>query len=205
MQALAQSYISEEEFWQLEAGAQLKHEYFDGCIYAMSGGSNRHSAISSNALAFLLIQLRGRSCRALNSDQAVKIESNGLITYPDVSVHCQPARFEGAGDRALLNPVVLIEVLSPSTASYDRGQKFRYYQQIASLRDYLLIEQNFLQVDHFHRLENGSWLLQTLTNLDDEIALESINCTLQLRDLYDGVEFFDGPQLLHETDFSATS
>lgn len=200
MQALAQAYISEEEFWQLEAHAQRKHEYFDGGIYAMSGGSNRHSVLGTNAAAALVAQLRGRTCRATNGDQAVKIESSGLITYPDVSVYCQPARFEGSGDRALLNPVVLIEVLSPSTASYDRGQKFRYYQQIDSLRDYLLVEQDFLQVDHFHRLDADQWLLRTFPALDAEIALESIGCTLALRDLYDGVEFFEGPQLLRESD-----
>ena len=196
MQALAQSYITEDEFWELEKVALLKHEYFDGYIYAMSGGSNRHSTIGTNAAATLVAKLRGRSCRALNSDQAVKIESNGLITYPDVSVHCQPARFEGSGDRALLNPIVLIEVLSPLTSEYDRGQKFRHYRQIESLRDYLLVEQNVLQVDYFHRLDDGQWLMRTFAARDDEIRLESIDCTLALRDLYDGVEFPDGPQLL---------
>lgn len=193
MEALAQHTISEEEFWALEEGSEVKHEYFNGEIFAMSGGTNRHVVLSSNALAALIYQLRGRKCRAVSSDQAIRIENSGLITYPDVSVYCEPNRFEGRGDLALLNPVVIIEVLSQSTASYDRGAKFRHYQQIESLQDYILVEQNFVQVDHFHRLESNDWLLRTFSSLDDELSLESINCTLPLREWYDGVEVPDGP------------
>ncbi len=193
MEALAPVYISEEEFWALEERSDVKHEYFNGEIFAMSGGTNRHAVLCTNATIVLGTRLRGQRCRVVGSEQAVKIESNGMITYPDASVYCKAARFEGRGDLSLLDPVVIIEVLSRSTAAYDHGVKFRHYQQIASLQDYILVEQDQFVVEHYHRLENNHWLLNTLNSLDDELRLESINCTLPLREWYDGVEVPHGP------------
>jgi len=196
MQALAERYITVEEYWELESTSPVKHEYFDGCIYAMAGGSNRHAVVCTNASAALSVRLRGKPCRAVSSEQRVKIEATGLETYPDTSVYCPPSRFEGKNDEVLLTPAVLIEVLSPSTSAYDKGDKFGHYKQIESLRDYLLVEQKKMQVEHFHRLENGDWLLKTLSTLDAKVELESIDCVLPLNELYDGVEFSNEPQLL---------
>jgi Uma2 family endonuclease len=198
MQALAERYISEEEYWILEAESNIKHEYFDGGIYAMSGGNNRHALLCTNVSALLGSQLCGKNCRAVNSEQRVKIEATGLQTYPDASVYCAPARFEGKHNEVLLNPRVIIEVLSPSTEAYDRGNKFTHYKQIASMTDYLLIAQNRLQVDHFHRLENGDWLLHTATAPEETLTLHSIACTLMLGDLYDGLELSSELPLLRE-------
>ena len=193
MEALAPAYLSEEEFWALEERSETKHEYFDGEIFAMASGTNKHAVLCANAICCLGIQLRGRECCALGGNQLVKIEATGLQTYADVLVCCQPMRFQGPGNNALLTPIVLIEVLSDSTSAYDRGGKFVHYQQIESLRDYIVAEQDQVYVQHFHRVKNNGWLMRTFSLLDDELTLESINCTLPLREWYDGVEVPDGP------------
>ena len=193
MQELAARYITEEEYIDFEEQSPVKHEYFDGCIYAMSGGSNRHAVLCTNAAAALVSRLRGKPCRAVGSEQRVKIEATGLQTYPDVSVYCLPARFEGKSNEMLLNPTVIIEVLSPSTEiyfqAYDQGTKFEHYKQLPSLTDYLLIAQDHVQVDHFHRQENGDWLLHTARTIEESIALDAVGAALPLGELYDGIEF----------------
>lgn len=196
MQALAARYITEEEYWELEANSETKHEYFNGYVYAMASGSNRHAVISANANIALGSRLRGKPCRSVVADQRVKVEATGLQTYPDVAVYYPPARFEGKNDEVLLNPTVLIEVLSPSTAAYDKGDKFDHYKQIESLCDYILIEQKKMQVEHYHRLENGDWLLRTLSTPEARVTLESVDCVLPLDELYDGVQFPTEPQPL---------
>lgn len=196
MQAIAERYITEEEYWALEQDSLIKHEYFDGCIYAMSGASPRHNIVAANSLGSLVAQLRGKPCRAVGSDQRVKVEATGLSTYPDIVVYCQPARFEPRRPDTLLNPKLIIEVLSPSTAAYDKGVKFDHYKQLESLSDYLLIAQDRVQIDHYHRLENGDWLLHTAPDLSESIELESIGCALLLTDVYDGVELLSTPQPL---------
>ncbi len=190
------NYITEEEYRELEMNSNIKHEYFDGEIFAMSGGTNKHAEISGNVYHALRNQLRGKSCRPVGSDQMVKVEATGLGTYPDVSVYCRAARFEGKGDQALLTPVVLVEVLSPSTASYDRGEKFDHYKQMPSLCDYIIVWQDCVRVEHYHRLENGDWLLHSAWTRDETIALESIGAVLALADVYEDVEAPSGPLLL---------
>ncbi|MDQ3814367.1 MAG: Uma2 family endonuclease [Armatimonadota bacterium] len=156
MQALAEHYITEDEYWALEAGSDIKHEYFDGCIFSRPGGSPEHNRLAANAVISLGSQLRGTPCRAVGSDQRVKVEATGLNTYSDVVVYCRPWRFDPREKNTLLNPVVLIEVLSDSTADYDRTIKFDHYKQIESLRDYILIAQDRVRVEHFHRTATGS-------------------------------------------------
>lgn len=186
-------YIAEEEYRALELISNVKHEYFNGEIFAMSGGTNAHALIAVNVSSTLRAKLRGKSCRPTSSDQMVKVEATGLNTYPDVSVYCKGARFEGKGDQALLTPVVLIVVLSPSTSNYDRGTKFEHYKQIPSLRDYLLVSSESRSVDHFHRLENGDWLLHSATGLEESIVLESIEVALELSEIYEDVDVPAGP------------
>lgn len=192
MQAQIAHYITPEEYLEGEEISQVKHEYFDGRVYAMAGGTNAHAVICTNASGLLLAQLRGKTCRVVGSEQRIKIEATGLYVYPDASVYCEGARFDGAGDTNLLDPTVIIEVLSRSTSAYDRGDKFDHYKRIETLRDYLLIEQKRVHVEHFHRLEDDSWLLRSYDFLDDVVMLDSVDCRMELRDLYDGINVPEG-------------
>ena len=188
MQALAPTYITEDEYWKMEQAALTKHEYFNGQIYAMAGASPVHNIIAMNAGASLTSQLKGKKCRAVGSDQLVKVEETGLQTYPDIVVYCPPARFDAKRPDTLLEPAVLIEVLSPSTADYDRTDKFDHYKKIATLGDYLLIAQDKRRVEHFHRDENNQWILQTATQNNEAISLQNIGCELKIEDVYDGTD-----------------
>ncbi len=189
-------YITEAEYWALEVDSPVKHEYYDGDIYAMAGGSHEHALIAANAVGSLFASLRDKRCRVVGSDQHVKVAATGLNTYPDVTVFCPPTRFDPHHQATLLNPTVLIEVLSPSTRDYDKGGKFDNYKQITSLCDYLLISTDKTQVEHYHRLENGDWLLHTAASLKDAITLTSIDAELPLNELYDRVDLPDEPRPL---------
>ena len=134
-QALAIHFTSEEEYWALEDDSKTRHEWFDGEIFAMAGGTPEHAAVASNVHIAIGSQLRGTACRIVGSDQQVRVEATGLITYPDLVVYCQPYRFEPRHPNTLLNPTVIIEVLSPSTAIYDRTAKLDNFKQIASVQD----------------------------------------------------------------------
>ena len=191
MEMLQPRYISETEYEEMESVSTQKHEYFDGEVYAMAGGTNRHAVICTNAAIALGSNLKGKPCRVVSSEQRVKIEATGMQTYPDASVYCRDARFAGKGDQILLSPVVLVEVLSPRTENYDRGGKWFHYQQIPSLRDYLLVTQSHIWVEHFHRVDAESWLLKTYQSRNQIIALEAIDAEISIADLYDGVELSD--------------
>ena len=199
MQAQLPHYITPEEYLEGEEISEVKHEYFDGRVFAMAGGTNAHAVICTNVSGLLLAQLRGKTCRVVSSEQRVKIEATGLHVYSDASVYCEGARFDGAGDTNLLDPTVIIEVLSRSTSAYDRGDKFDHYKRIETLRDYILIEQRRAHVEHFHRLEDDSWLLRSYDFLDAVVTLDSIDCRVALRDLYDGINVPEGAFPIHVT------
>jgi len=198
MRAFASQFITEDEYWELEDRSEIKYEYFNGEIFAMSGGSPEHAVLGLNAGAALLAQLRGKPCRVAGSDQRVKVEATGLITYPDAVGYCRPWRFDERNKDTLLTPTLIVEVLSPSTLNYDKGAKFDNYKQMESLRDYLLISQDKVQVEHYHRLDNGDWLLHTAAGLDAMIHIEELDCALALAELYDGIEPDNEPYPLHE-------
>lgn len=192
MQAKIPHYITPEEYLATEETSSVKHEYYDGQIYAMAGGTNAHAILCSNTLAALVNQLIGKPCRAVSSEQRVKVEATGLHIYPDTSVYCEYARFDGTGGINLLDPTVIVEVLSRSTSAYDRGDKFDHYKRIESLQDYVLIEQTRVHVEHLHRLENGDWLLRSFDSLDDTLALPSVDCRVTLNQIYDGLNVPQG-------------
>ena len=192
MQAQLTHYITPEEYLEGEEISVVKHEYYDGQVYAMAGGTNAHAILCSNALAALINQLLGKPCRAVSSEQRVKVEATGLHVYPDTSIYCQDARFDGTGDTNLLDPTVIVEVLSRSTSAYDRGDKFDHYKRIEILQDYILIEQTRVHVEHFHRLGNGDWLMRSFDNLSDTLALLSVDCNVTLSQIYEGVNVPEG-------------
>lgn len=195
MLATQEKYISEEEYLAFERRSMEKHEYIDGKIYAMSGGTRKHAALGARAVQLLLNALDGKPCDATGADQRIRIPLQRTYSYADAVAFCPDARFEGEGEDLLLDPKVIVEVLSASTARYDRYGKFERYKQIESFSDYLLVSQKFVHVDHFHRNDNG-WQLTSYYRRDDSIVLESIDATIKLNDLYKGIEIPEGVILL---------
>ena len=177
-----------EEYLAKERKALTKSEYRNGQIQAMPGASHEHNVIMGNTFAELHIQLRDRTCIVYPSDMRVKVSSTGRYTYPDVVVVCDEPEFEDSHFDTLLNPTVLIEVLSPSTAAYDRGDKFAAYQKLDSLREYVLISQNSVCVEHYLR-EDQAWDLTEFRSLSDVFHLTSIGCELSLRAIYAKIQF----------------
>jgi len=182
------TFLTPEEYLELERKAEIKSEYYRGETFAMSGASREHNTLGVNLVSSLHQQLRGKPCEAYKSDMRVKVSPTGLYTYPDVIVVCGEPRFEDAAVDTLLNPAFIAEVLSPSTEAYDRGRKFEQYQAVASLQEYLLVAQDRMHVDLFTRQPDGTWLLRGFTRAEDTIELASIECRVTLGELYEKVE-----------------
>ena len=185
MSALPQQFYTPEEYLDQERRAEYKSEYFAGEIIAMAGAKRKHNLISSNITASLGVQLRKSPCEVYASDMKVQADKARQFSYPDVVVACGKPQFRDNQDDVLLNPTVVVEVLSPSTEAYDRGEKFLRYRQLDSLQEYLLVTQNERRVEQFTKQSDGSWRL-TEAN-EGEIHLESIGCTLSLDDIYSKV------------------
>jgi Uma2 family endonuclease len=181
------TYISPEEYLQLERQAEYKSEYLNGEIFAMSGASRAHNLITVNISAELSGQLRGRPCEAYAGDMRVKIASVSFYTYPDIVAVCGEPCFEDAEFDTLTNPTVLIEVLSKSTERYDRMAKTFYYRAIESLTEYLLVAQHKVHVEQYVKQPTGEWLLIEHTSPEQVVQLASINCSLELPRVYDKV------------------
>lgn len=183
---LAPQTYSPEEYLALERAAPYKNEFHEGRIYAMTGASRKHNLIAVNIARELSTQLKGRPCEAYIADMRVKVAEARNYYYPDVVVVCGTPTLEDDHHDTLLNPTLLIEVLSPSTEGYDRGAKFANYRKIASLQEYLLVEQDRAHIEHYQR-QDGAWLLTEAEGLDATMALASIGCTLALGEVYDKV------------------
>lgn len=187
-------WYTPEEYLALERDWETKHEYFDGEIFAMAGASEAHVAIVSNLVFALMGQLRDRPCKVYASDMRVKVSATGLYTYPDLAMVCGEREFEDGRRDTLLNPHVIIEVLSPSTEAYDRGKKFAHYRTLDSLMEYLLVAQDTPRVEQYVKQPDGDWLLHEATRLDEAIMLPTIRCELRLAEVYDGIDFAEGEQ-----------
>ena len=183
-------YISPEEYLAMERNSLEKHEYFDGDVFLMAGTSEEHANISSNINISLGTQLKKRPCKSYQSDLRVHIPATGLYTYPDVIVVCgKPQLLEDAYLDTLLNPDLIVEVLSPSTADYDKGTKFDHYRTIDSLKEYVLVWQDKKRVARYTKQTDGSWTLNDFIGEEAEIVLNSISCKLLMEDIYDKVDF----------------
>lgn len=176
------------EYLIRERNSSDKHEYIDGLVYMMAGASENHVLIVHNLSRTLGNQLDDRPCKIYTSDMKVRLTPTTYV-YPDVAVVCDEAAFEDEERDVLLNPALVIEVLSPPTETYDRGLKFRRYQQLASLQEYVLIAQNTACIERFARQPDGQWLLKTVEDSDDSLALASIQAALRLSDVYKNVTF----------------
>jgi Uma2 family endonuclease len=181
--------MAEAEYLQFEQDSNIRHEYLQGEVVAMAGASRKHNQITG-ALMFLLYgHLRNKDCEVYGGDMRVKIDKVDVQTYPDFSVFCGSPEFTDDPVPALLNPILIIEVLSPSTESYDRGKKFQYYRTIPSLQEYVLVSQDQAQVEKYVRQPNNRWELSDASGLEDHITLASIDCKLSLEDVYENVTF----------------
>ncbi len=191
MRTLPVARLTEQDYVAVERAANYKSEFVGGEMFAMSGGTARHARLASKALSKLDLQLEGQSCVAINSDLRIRTPLGDQF-YPDVSVVCGPIETYAGNKDVYTNPVVIIEVLSPSTANYDRGLKFVLYREIPSLKDYLIFHFDDLHVEHYTRQPNDSWLLQHHHGEDARISLPSINCELLLGSIYAGAMDWPG-------------
>ena len=180
---------TEEQYLAWEENAVEKSEYVDGEIRSMSGGTEPHASIPVNIGSELRTALRGRGCRVLSSD--MNVWAAGAFYYPDLSVICGPSVYRDGNKHVITNPIVVVEVLSPSTEPKDRGEKFIRYQQIETLRSYLLVSQAEPRVELFERGENGHWDYSLVAGLENTVEIPSLAVTLALSEIYDQVEFGD--------------
>ncbi|UQA58325.1 Uma2 family endonuclease [Polyangium aurulentum] len=182
--------MTEDDYIALERRSDVKHAFQRGIVWAMVGASPRHNAIAANTIGALGVALRGGPCVGLGSAQRVHVEATGLYTYPDVTVVCDEPRFHPKYPDTLLNPRLLVEVLSPSTEAYDRTTKFDNYRTIRSFEEYVLVYQDEKRVLHYRRIETGQWILTEAVGEEASVALPGLGCSLRLADLYAGVERF---------------
>ena len=187
---LAYSHLSPQEYLEWEFLQNMRYEYVDGEVYAMTGGTIPHSEIAVNFTTLLKNHLRGSGCRILNSDAKIGITADGPFLYPDASVTCDP------NDRSALKfaryPILIAEVLSPATEAYDRGGKFALYRRLESLKEYVLIGAETVSVDVFRLNEKGKWELTPYVE-GDEIQLSSIDLAFSIERLYEDINLISSP------------
>jgi Uma2 family endonuclease len=184
-----QPYISPQEYLRLERRCEYKNEYINGQIFAMTGASREHNLITTNITRELSQQLKGRPCEVYAVDMRVKVKWNGLYTYPDLAVVCGEPIFEDDFVDTLLNPTLLIEVLSPSTERYDRIAKSSYYRTIDSLAEHLLVAQDEVRLEQYVKQANGEWSFFEHLTPAGVVRLPSIDCSLVLSEVYDRLSF----------------
>ena len=185
--AYGKEKMSIEEYLQMENAADEKSEYYKDEIFAMSGAKVPHNTIVGNLFANLFNKLKGKKCKPCNSDQRIHIPSNTLFTYPDISIICGEIITLNNDDYNVLNPTVIIEVLSKSTINYDRGEKFKLYRDIATLKEYLLVDSESMHIEIFRMNEKGHWELEEYNSSTDAVIIKAINETVFLSEIYEGV------------------
>ena len=196
--AQTQASYSQKEYLALERAASTRSEYLDGQIHALAGASRRHNLINLYIGAELRAQLRRRPCEVYASDMRVKVPATGLYTYPDVVAVCGEPVFEDAELDTLLNPTLLVEVLSESTADHDRGARFEHYCSVASLREVLFVSQHHVHVVRYERQPDDTWLLSESRAAEGCLLLSSVEAELELSEVYAKVRFdkASGPTLV---------
>jgi Uma2 family endonuclease len=180
--------LTTREYLELDRAAERKSEFLAGEMFAMAGASEAHNLIVANLVSEIRNQLRGKPCRVYPSDMRVRVEDEMHYAYPDVTALCGRPEFEDDRRDILLNPQVIIEVLSPSTEGYDRGRKFLQYRKLASLTEYLLVSQEARRIEKYERQPDGRWLLSEAEGKASRVEIQSIGCSLLLSDVYEKVE-----------------
>ncbi len=192
MSAQPQHRVTPEEYLAMERAAEFRSEYYDGVMYAMAGTSFVHGTIIWNLASELRNSLRNSSCRGVTSELRVRVPPERLYAYPDIVVVCGERRFADDQADTLLNPTLIVEVLSKSTEAFDRGEKFAMYRRLASLQEYVLVSQNKAQVEVYRRQPGADqWVFSEKASLDASVRFESINCEIRLAEIYRDVDFKD--------------
>ncbi len=187
------TFLTPEQYLEIERKAEFKSEYFQGQMFAMAGAREAHNLIVFNVATELGQQLRKRPCRAYVNVMRVRVNATGLYTYPDVAAVCGEPQFLDEQRDTLLNPSLIVEVLSPSTEAYDRGRKFQHYRSVESVAEYLLVSSERVSAELFTRQPDGRWLLTAVDGLEDSLDLQSIGTHLALADLYEKVDLTAPP------------
>lgn len=189
MSALPKPKLTPADYLAIERKAECRSEYYRGEMFAMAGASREHNTVKENLIIEIGSRLKGSPCRTYSSDQRVRVSPTGLYTYPDLVIVCGKGEYEDDEMDTLLNPDAIIEVLSPSTENYDRGAKFRQYQQMQSVKEYVLVSQSEPLCERFVRQTDGTWNLTTITAIGGELAFNSVPVRIPLAAIYDGVTF----------------
>jgi len=186
--AYSKQKISIEEYLETENASLEKHEYYRGEVFAMSGAKVPHNTITSNLMIALGQKLKGKKCKPFGSDLRIHIPTNTLFTYPDISIVCGEVITLNNDEYNALNPTVIIEVLSPKTKNYDRGEKFKLYRDINTLKEYILVDSQSLHVEVFRLNKNNHWELQEYNDANNYLEIKAINESILIAEIYDGVK-----------------
>lgn len=205
MLAEALKRLTPEDYLKMEETSEIKHEYYQGELFALAGGSYNHNVIAGNFFACMHTAFRKKACSVFNSDMRVLVKQNSLYTYPDVSALCGEIQFAGKRNDTITNPALIIEVLSEATKNYDRGQKFELYRALPSLKEYILIHQDHIYIEQFVKQTSGKWLLSDIKEADEVLHLESVGEMLPLQDVYSKVEWDKPEKATTKTKHAKTS
>lgn len=189
MSAQVQPRLTPEQYLELDRQSEIRNEYYDGRMFAMSGGKFNHARITANLSGDLRYALKKTPCGVASSDLRIRIAPDGLYTYPDITVVCGEPEFHDDKNDTLVNPILVVEVLSPSTEAYDRGFKAGQYRQMASLKEYALVSQFEARIEVFRRQESGAWLLWEYAGMDAACHFASVRCDIALADIYENIVF----------------
>jgi Uma2 family endonuclease len=180
--------LSIEEYLRFEKDSLEKHEYFQGEVFAMAGAGARHNVIFSNTFGDLAHALKGKACRPYGSDLRIHIPENTLFTYPDISIICGEITPSDVDEDTAVLPSVLIEILSPSTKNYDRGEKFKLYRDIPTLKEYILIDSESINIEAFRINKQGHWELEEYRSIEETLTVPTVNFSIPLKEIYDGTK-----------------
>ena len=180
--------LTPEEYLEWESNALQKHEYYRGELFAMAGASVRHNVIAKNLMIGIGVRLQGKQCQPYGSDLRIHIPENTLFTYPDISIICRDIVEEETNDDYTIEPAVIIEILSPSTKGYDRGEKFRLYRDIPTLKEYILIDSESIAIEAFRINASGHWELEEYKSLNEVLPIPVVDITIPLHDIYEGTK-----------------
>jgi Uma2 family endonuclease len=192
MSAQPRPRLTPAQYLEIERTAEIRSEYYNGRLYAMSVGTHPHAIVIGNLGSELRVALKKGPCLVTTSDMRVRLSKTGLYTYPDIVVVCDPPQYGDGPHDTVLNPTLILEVLSPSTEAYDRGFKFAQYRTLESLQEYGLVSQSEPRVEIFRRQPSGGWLLSESAGMEAVCRFDSVGCAIAVKDIYDKVTFGEG-------------